>query len=84
MTVDKTRQAWTLPDVEIVLDHVVDAGDFVEFEFKGDAADVRTRRNAWTRSSSPSASSSGSRSARATRTSFSAATTDRLLLRDVW
>ncbi|MER6591398.1 class IV adenylate cyclase [Micromonospora purpureochromogenes] len=40
VTVDKTRQAWTLPDVEIVLDHVVDAGDFVEFEFKGDAEDV--------------------------------------------
>ncbi|WP_165945225.1 class IV adenylate cyclase [Micromonospora sp. KC723] len=40
VTVDKTREAWTLPDVEIVLDHVVDAGDFVEFEFKGDAVDV--------------------------------------------
>ena len=40
VTVDKIRQAWTLPDVEIVLDHVVDAGDFVEFEFKGDAADI--------------------------------------------
>lgn len=33
-------RAWTLPDVEIVFDHVVDAGDFVEFEFKGDAVDV--------------------------------------------
>ncbi|MFG1953584.1 hypothetical protein [Micromonospora sp. NPDC048830] len=41
MTVDKTRQAWTLSDIEIVLDLVVDAGDFVEFEFKGDTADVR-------------------------------------------
>lgn len=40
VTVDKTREAWTLPDVEIVIDHVLDAGDFVEFEFKGDAADV--------------------------------------------
>ncbi|MEH1016540.1 CYTH domain-containing protein [Micromonospora sp. CPCC 206060] len=40
VTVDKTREAWTLPDVEIVFDHVVDAGDFVEFEFKGEAADV--------------------------------------------
>ncbi|GLZ57774.1 hypothetical protein [Micromonospora sp. NBRC 107095] len=33
-------RAWTLPDVEIVLDHVVDAGGFVEFDFKGDAEDV--------------------------------------------
>ena len=40
VTVDKTREEWTLPEVEIVFDHVVDAGDFVEFEFKGDAADV--------------------------------------------
>jgi adenylate cyclase, class 2 len=40
ITVDKTREEWTLPDVEIVFDHVVDAGDFVEFEFKADAADV--------------------------------------------
>ncbi len=40
VTVDKTREEWKLPDVEIVFDHVVDAGDFVEFEFKGDAANV--------------------------------------------
>ncbi|MGH8964017.1 MAG: class IV adenylate cyclase, partial [Actinomycetes bacterium] len=40
ITVDKTREEWKLPDVEVVFDHVVDAGDFVEFEFKGDAADV--------------------------------------------
>jgi adenylate cyclase class 2 len=40
VTVDKTRLEWTLPEVEIVFDHVVDAGDFVEFEFKGDAATV--------------------------------------------
>jgi adenylate cyclase, class 2 len=40
VTVDKTREEWTLPDVEVVFDHVVDAGDFVEFEFKGDAASV--------------------------------------------
>ncbi|GAA2717488.1 class IV adenylate cyclase [Micromonospora olivasterospora] len=40
VTVDKTRQAWTLSDVEIVFDHVVGAGDFVEFEFKGEAVDV--------------------------------------------
>ncbi|MEV5764957.1 CYTH domain-containing protein [Micromonospora sp. NPDC052213] len=84
MTVDKTRQAWTLPDVEIVLDHVVDAGDFVEFEFKGDAADVRNTTERLDAFIVASPSSSGSRSARATRTSFSAATTDRLLLRDVW
>ncbi|MFG1953583.1 class IV adenylate cyclase [Micromonospora sp. NPDC048830] len=40
VTVDKTRQAWTLSDVEVVFDHVVGAGDFVEFEFKGEAVDV--------------------------------------------
>lgn len=40
VTVDKTREEWELPDVEVVFDHVVDAGDFVEFEFKGDAEDV--------------------------------------------
>lgn len=40
VTVDKTRTTWMLDDVEIVLDHVVDAGDFVEFEFKGDADTV--------------------------------------------
>ncbi len=38
--VDKTREPWTLPDVEIVFDHVTGAGDFVEFEFKGDAANI--------------------------------------------
>jgi adenylate cyclase, class 2 len=40
VTVDKTREEWKLPEVEIVFDHVVDAGDFVEFEFKGDAENV--------------------------------------------
>ncbi len=40
VTVDKTREEWTLPDVEVVFDHVVDAGDFVEFEFKGNAENV--------------------------------------------
>ncbi len=29
-----------LPEVEVVFDHLVDAGNFVEFEFKGDAASV--------------------------------------------
>ncbi|MEW2375989.1 CYTH domain-containing protein [Micromonospora sp. NPDC047812] len=32
---------WHPVDVEIVFDHVVDAGDFVEFEFKGEAVDVQ-------------------------------------------
>lgn len=41
VTVDKTREEWKLPEVEIVFDHVVGAGDFVEFEFKGDAANVK-------------------------------------------
>jgi adenylate cyclase class 2 len=40
VTVDKTREEWKLPEVEVVFDHVVDAGDFVEFEFKGDAETV--------------------------------------------
>ncbi|HEU5475181.1 MAG TPA: class IV adenylate cyclase [Actinophytocola sp.] len=40
ITVDKTREAWTLPDIEIVFDHVAGAGHFVEFEFKGDATGV--------------------------------------------
>jgi adenylate cyclase class 2 len=40
VTVDKTREEWTLPEVEIVFDLVADAGDFVEFEFKGDATSV--------------------------------------------
>ena len=35
ITVDKTRETWHLPEIEIALDHVVEAGDFVEFEFKG-------------------------------------------------
>ncbi|MBB5159655.1 class IV adenylate cyclase [Saccharopolyspora phatthalungensis] len=40
VTVDKTREEYKLPDIEVVFDHVVDAGDFVEFEFKADAANV--------------------------------------------
>jgi adenylate cyclase, class 2 len=40
ITVDKTREAWTLPEIEVVFDHVAGAGDFVEFEFKADAANV--------------------------------------------
>ncbi|WP_033434898.1 class IV adenylate cyclase [Saccharothrix syringae] len=40
VTVDKTRTTWQLDDVEIALDRVADAGDFVEFEFKGEADTV--------------------------------------------
>lgn len=40
ITVDKTREEYRLPEVEVVFDHVAQAGDFVEFEFKADAADV--------------------------------------------
>lgn len=36
VTVDKTREAWTLDDIEIAFDHVVDAGTFVEFEYKAE------------------------------------------------
>lgn len=44
VTVDKTRVTWTLPDVEVVFDHVVDAGDFVEFEYKAHADTVEEAR----------------------------------------
>ncbi|HEX7660182.1 MAG TPA: class IV adenylate cyclase [Pseudonocardiaceae bacterium] len=40
ITVTKTREEYRLPDVEVVFDHVVGAGDFVEFEYKADAATV--------------------------------------------
>lgn len=35
ITVDKTRVEWALPEIEVAFDHVAEAGDFVEFEFKG-------------------------------------------------
>jgi hypothetical protein len=38
--VDKTREAWKLPEVEVVFDYVQGAGCFVEFEFKSDAANT--------------------------------------------
>ncbi|WP_051765928.1 class IV adenylate cyclase [Saccharothrix syringae] len=40
VTVDKTRTTWRLDEVEIALDRVADAGDFVEFEFKGEAETI--------------------------------------------
>jgi adenylate cyclase, class 2 len=40
VTVEKTRVAYRMPAVEVVLDHVIGAGDFVEFEFKGEADSV--------------------------------------------
>jgi adenylate cyclase class 2 len=40
VTVDKIREEWTLSDIEIVFDHVVGAGHYVEFEFKGDATSI--------------------------------------------
>jgi adenylate cyclase class 2 len=40
VTVEKSRTAYRLADVEVVFDHVVGAGDFVEFEFTGDADGV--------------------------------------------
>ena len=40
VTVEKTRETCRLADVEVAFDHVVGAGDFVEFEFKGDAVSV--------------------------------------------
>lgn len=45
VTVDKTREEWQLPNVEVVFDHLEGAGDFVEFEFKGNAADVDDATN---------------------------------------
>lgn len=44
VTVDKAREEWTLPTVEVVFDHVKDVGDFVEFEFKGEAENVEDAR----------------------------------------
>lgn len=46
VTVEKSREAYRLPDVEVVFDHVVGAGDFVEFEHKGaaDSVEDATRR----------------------------------------
>lgn len=46
VTVEKTRETYRLGDVEVVLDKVTGAGDFVEFEHKGDADSVAdaTRR----------------------------------------
>lgn len=41
VTVNKTREEWTLPEVEVVFDHVEGAGHFVEFEFKGDATSIQ-------------------------------------------
>lgn len=39
VTVDKTREEWTVPgEVVVAFDTVADAGHFVEFEFKGEAA----------------------------------------------
>lgn len=40
VTVDKTREEYQLPEIEIVFDHVIGAGDFVEFEFKADATNI--------------------------------------------
>jgi adenylate cyclase class 2 len=40
VTVDKTREQWRLPEVEVVFDQVLGAGEFVEFEFTGDADNV--------------------------------------------
>jgi adenylate cyclase, class 2 len=41
VTVDKTREEWTIPGVVVVaFDTVADAGHFVEFEFKGEAKSV--------------------------------------------
>jgi adenylate cyclase class 2 len=42
ITVEKVREEWTLPGlVEVAFDTVTGAGDFVEFEFKGEAADAQ-------------------------------------------
>ncbi|GAB3467346.1 class IV adenylate cyclase [Actinophytocola sediminis] len=40
VTVEKTREAYRLADVEVAFDQVVGAGDFVEFEYTGDADGV--------------------------------------------
>jgi adenylate cyclase class 2 len=40
ITVDKQREEWQLDEVVVALDTVKDLGNFVEFEYKGDAASV--------------------------------------------
>jgi adenylate cyclase, class 2 len=40
VVVEKTRETFRLPEVEVVFDHVVGAGEFVEFEYKGEAGGV--------------------------------------------
>ncbi|MFC0866380.1 class IV adenylate cyclase [Sphaerimonospora cavernae] len=41
VTVEKVREEWVVPGlVEVAFDTVTGAGDFVEFEFKGEAADA--------------------------------------------
>lgn len=37
VTVDKSRETWQLPDLEVAFDTVAGLGEFVEFEFKGEA-----------------------------------------------
>jgi len=37
ITVDKSRRAWRYQDYEIALDNVVNLGDFVEIEYKGNS-----------------------------------------------
>jgi adenylate cyclase class 2 len=39
VTVDKMREAWNLPALEVAFDTIAGLGEFVEFEFKGDADD---------------------------------------------
>jgi adenylate cyclase class 2 len=39
VTVDKRREAWMVDDIEVAFDTVENLGQFVEFEYKGDAVD---------------------------------------------
>jgi adenylate cyclase, class 2 len=37
VTIDKTREEWQFPNVGVAIDHVLHAGDFVEFQYQGEA-----------------------------------------------
>ncbi|MEU6721789.1 class IV adenylate cyclase [Nonomuraea sp. NPDC046802] len=39
--VDKTREEWHVDGIALAFDHVAGLGDFVEFEFKGEAENVQ-------------------------------------------
>ncbi|MEU3558510.1 class IV adenylate cyclase [Kitasatospora sp. NPDC006786] len=39
-TVDKTREEWSVDGIAVAFDNLGDLGDFIEFEYKGDAESI--------------------------------------------